>query len=802
MDNSASGYATGSSVVALGADGAGYADLSGNVSGWDGVNITYGAANLTSGGETVYYYVDPSDLGVLYAYTSSVLGEYDQNDPSQSLVFTLSFDINGDYVIDMSGKLDGQLQTFGATFNKNIGGNESYLLITDEGTILKPGDAVPSGQQVVIEVDSLNGQVNASVQGLADNNQWILGSDRLYFSFVSPVLSVSLAIDNQGNTPSNTVVWTAYGKDAFGVDAVETGTAIFIEGELTTIPTTLKDITKVEVGEDVGNEGFRVQSLAVVDRVDEDPVNISFDLAVVDGDGDRSSATLDVQFNPLIPDVLVVGDNVSDVFGQVVDHVIDTSRFGPDGSIDGDKGNDVLIGDIGGSTQLPAQKANIVYVLDNSGSMDSNINFTNAQGDVVNVTRLEALKQSVVASLNNLYNSGASDIKVHLVRFGTNAPAGSTFTLTANGVDNPAQLDAAIAFISAMTANGSATSGNFTNYEAGLVRANNWIQSGDPVAVADVNKLIFVSDGSPNRALQGNSSNNVVSVSADSAMDHVLGAGSGDNLSEVALIESAGFTIEAVGIAVSASQLARLDQVEGAGGDADNVTTANQLSAVIGGLAGGVIDVAGVGDDVLNGGDGNDIIFGDSIYADSTDSGWAAFVAANPGLTNSQLSALIAANHAAYGQDGSVGGNDILNGGAGDDILYGQGGNDRLIGGTGDDLLIGGSGNDTFVWNADDRGENYHDVVKDFGRTPGDMDVLDLSDLLDFVGPVTSGNLLGSYLALSSDGASTLIEVSSTGDLGSQPADQKITLESVDLLAGGTAADVIDDMLGNGTLVV
>ena len=82
------------------------------------------------------------------------------------------------------------------------------------------------------------------------------------------------------------------------------------------------------------------------------------------------------------------------------------------------------------------------------------------------------------------------------------------------------------------------------------------------------------------------------------------------------------------------------------------------------------------------------------------------------------------------------------------------------------------------------------------------MDVLDLSDLLDIVGPVTSGDLLGSYLALSFDGTSTLIEVSSTGNLDSQPADQKITLESFDLLAGGNALDVINGMLGNDTLVV
>jgi Ca2+-binding RTX toxin-like protein len=59
------------------------------------------------------------------------------------------------------------------------------------------------------------------------------------------------------------------------------------------------------------------------------------------------------------------------------------------------------------------------------------------------------------------------------------------------------------------------------------------------------------------------------------------------------------------------------------------------------------------------------------------------------------------------------GGNDAINGGGGDDILKGMAGNDRLIGGPGNDILIGGPGHDTFVFRA---GFN-NDVITDF--TPG-----------------------------------------------------------------------------------
>src|SRR5690606_31848077 len=48
-------------------------------------------------------------------------------------------------------------------------------------------------------------------------------------------------------------------------------------------------------------------------------------------------------------------------------------------------------------------------------------------------------------------------------------------------------------------------------------------------------------------------------------------------------------------------------------------------------------------------------------------------------------------------------GNDALEGGAGDDILAGGSGNDILHGGLGDDVLTGGEGDDIFVFGGEDR---------------------------------------------------------------------------------------------------
>jgi T1SS-143 domain-containing protein len=161
-----------------------------------------------------------------------------------------------------------------------------------------------------------------------------------------------------------------------------------------------------------------------------------------------------------------------------------------------------------------------------------------------------------------------------------------------------------------------------------------------------------------------------------------------------------------------------------------------------------------------------------------------------------------ALNDTLLGSEGSdvllgLGGNDTLHGLGGNDRLEGGDGNDTLIGGKGNDILIGGAGNDTFVWNADDRGGNYHDIVKDFGN--GD-DKLDLSQLLQGVTEHGSADVLTQYLSFDfvSDPGSTVINVASAGS--GTPVDQTITLENT-VLSGGNAADIIQGMLDNDQLV-
>ncbi|MCG6257009.1 Ig-like domain-containing protein, partial [Vibrio furnissii] len=134
-------------------------------------------------------------------------------------------------------------------------------------------------------------------------------------------------------------------------------------------------------------------------------------------------------------------------------------------------------------------------------------------------------------------------------------------------------------------------------------------------------------------------------------------------------------------------------------GQVDIVNSADELKAALQG-AETITDIAEMGNDTVNGNEGNDILFGDSINTDGlpwadvgvdADSnigagynGLVEFLELRDGVTPSQVDIyeFIKDNHELFNVAGDTrGGDDILNGGAGDDILYGQGVDDTLNGG-------------------------------------------------------------------------------------------------------------------------
>ncbi|MFL9628412.1 type I secretion C-terminal target domain-containing protein, partial [Aeromonas jandaei] len=298
-------------------------------------------------------------------------------------------------------------------------------------------------------------------------------------------------------------------------------------------------------------------------------------------------------------------------------------------------------------------------------------------------------------------------------------------------------------------------------------------------------------------------------------------------------------------------------------GQPDIITTADQLKAVLVGSS-TTNTPAAVGADVLHGGAGNDVLFGDAINtnnlpwgsagnpakpADWVDGkgldGLTQFLTLKNGYAPSsiELYEYIKGNANSLDVAGDTrGGNDKLHGGLGDDILFGQGGddelygddgkdilyggtgsdkldggagndilsgglgNDTLSGGLGNDILTGGEGADVFVWNKGDTesGKLTVDTVTDFNPSRSDptlRDKLDLSDLLDHDGSKNESSLKG-LLSVFEDSQGVHFKVSESQG---GPATQEIVLSghSFASLTGNSASSasqVIDYMLANNML--
>jgi T1SS-143 domain-containing protein len=221
-------------------------------------------------------------------------------------------------------------------------------------------------------------------------------------------------------------------------------------------------------------------------------------------------------------------------------------------------------------------------------------------------------------------------------------------------------------------------------------------------------------------------------------------------------------------------------QVTGPVGEPQVINDADELTAQLqtGNTTEGPADL---GDDVLQGGDGDDVIFGDTLFTD--DLTW----------TNTDTGETFSAGHG-LGYEGLV---EYLtwsvNGGTApddaqimqyirdnyDDLInpnptqaeIDAAGDDTLIGGAGNDILIGGEGADIFQWNEGDDGTTGSpavDYVVDFDASEGD--VLDLSDLLDSDGTNTiDATNLDDYLKANFDSVegTTTVEVYTNGDANS-----------------------------------
>ncbi len=508
-------------------------------------------------------------------------------------------------------------------------------------------------------------------------------------------------------------------------------------------------------------------------------VEDSFEYVLADGDFDTDSAVLTIKTCESQSD-LIVGNNVDDIDGSTIPHLVN----GDEGVIDGGLGRDILVGDAGGSFLEPqTQDYNFVFILDVSGSMG------NPNSATSRVTLLFDAVENLLASVD-VYDGG--DVKVHFIPFSTQALGSATFDFTSPDVMNDIS-----AYLAGITTDG------FTNYESPMQKAIEWLEGPEPLGGNAITTTYFISDGEPNRYIDA--SNAVSSANAADAMGEITGT---DGTNEVKMLQDLSDDVIAVGINIGGA-ISNLDVID-SGHHAINIDDANELTVALADTS-PLDKLLAVGGDTIEGGEGNDIIFGDVLFTDdladlhgfSTDdgAGWEVFErlengesVANPSWTREDTIDYIRANAESLAEesldtqgDGRFGGDDVINGGAGDDLIFGQEGRDFITGGAGDDVIYGGSDADVIIFNAINQGI---DTVKDFNISEGDM--LDFSALLGGYDAVND-NIADFIIATESAGNTTIaVDLDGAGDVYS--AQTLVTLENV------TGFDIDHSILTTGTV--
>ncbi len=505
-----------------------------------------------------------------------------------------------------------------------------------------------------------------------------------------------------------------------------------------------------------------------------------FQYTLTDADGDSSVA--DLALWGAAP-LLIVGQNVDDVDPSTVSYLVG----GDEGTILGGMGEDILIGDAGGSfIEEQTQDYNFVLILDESGSMGDSGSAGSKMSLLINAM------ENLLTDFGG-YNNGA--IRVHIVPFSTEAHTAGTFTVT-----NAAELADAITFLNTLDGNG------WTNYESALQSAITWLESGDSIQGDAQTITYFVSDGRPNFYVD-DSGVTVDNQNTQASLDQITGVDDATN--EVEQIQDLSDDVIGVGIDIGAS-IVNVDLID-LDGTALNIDDPNDLNAAL--QASNPLNrLSSAGDDTITGDDGADIIFGDVLFTDdlavthglgtAAGAGWEVFERLEAGesplnaaWTRDDTVSYLQNNSALLADEtldseglGRTGGNDTLSGGAGDDLMFGQEGNDMLSGGAGDDVIYGGSGADTFLFEAITEGL---DTIKDFDATEGDA--LDLSSLLIGYDPLTDA--INDFVYATDNGTDTTIAVDVDGLLNG------IVTADMAVLEGITALD-LTAMLTNNNLIV
>gem|GEM_PF-1925625 len=441
---------------------------------------------------------------------------------------------------------------------------------------------------------------------------------------------------------------------------------------------------------------------------ENETVQDTFTYTITDADGDTSTAQLAITVEGAPQGEILVDGNTAN------------------GNLNGSKLDDVLVGDKGGIETVITSGANynVAIVLDKSNSMNT-LKSSDGQS-YFNMAKHALLKLA--------HDLAGHDGKVNVSFFTFNSLTKLEVHIADLTEENVDQL---VRSIMSFKASG------LTNYDDVFQDVTAWFNSVSNNGYQNV--TYFITDGQPTAYTQQG-----ITVGGGYVNQTVIDAAQA-SFKGLAKVSS----VHAVGLAegIQENVLNHFDNTmenggsitdgsysyntytgtgwndvtySGAKGDAEVVNNKNEFDIALKSGTLKTVNVA-VSDDTINGGAGDDVIFGDSIYTDNLT--WVngntgvAYTAANhegEGMNalkeylkwsvnggsdagDQQILDYVQSNWSSLLDGRATGGNDTLNGGTGNDVLFG---------GAGNDTLTGGEGNDKFVFLANSN--SGKDVITDF----------------------------------------------------------------------------------------
>ncbi|TFH89301.1 type I secretion C-terminal target domain-containing protein, partial [Vibrio ouci] len=353
-------------IETAGADTLYSADLSGNIQGWDPDNgVTFSDSGLSSSGTTLYYYVDPNQPDVLYAYTDTAddPSEFGASPGTQELVFTLTADPNNNrYQIELERAIDSISSVAIADLTEGEGGINNIVYVgfnpdldPDFDLDYDFGQLEPNYELAftltAISSDGTEGNVNGSNNGFGVDNPAVDVDEVLIVDFVDDVAAASFSF-----TGSIFAYFVAYDTDGVVVDSGD-----FFSGESLVFNEAVSYV-ELTTSSTYGDDNFQFigASADVIESAAND-VSLQFDVTVNDSDGDSTSGNFTIDLNAPSEMTLTGTDN--------------------DGRLIGSEGDDTFIGNGG---------ADLFTVLDGylDGSTDVIKDFDLAEGDKVDISDL------------------------------------------------------------------------------------------------------------------------------------------------------------------------------------------------------------------------------------------------------------------------------------------------------------------------------------------------------------------------------------------------------------------------------